>query len=139
MEKQRGLIDHEREAMRKSDHVNAIKSHEHFDALCASAGLVVTERRYYNVVFKAVVEDLLLRLYEQSRRRPAAPKDASVQTPRHAHDTPAARPPGRVLLAVAQALTWILKLDVVLFGGIRTGPFFGLLRPVPPGAGPQGT
>ena len=54
--------------MRKSDHVNAIRSHEHFDALCASAGLVVTERRYYNVVFKAVVEDLLLRLYEQWRR-----------------------------------------------------------------------
>ena len=27
-----GLIDHEREAMRKSDHVNAIRSHEHFDA-----------------------------------------------------------------------------------------------------------
>ena len=35
---ERGLIDHEREAMRKSDHVNAIRSHEHFDALCASAG-----------------------------------------------------------------------------------------------------
>ena len=28
-------------------------------------------------------------------------------------------------------LTWLLKLDVVLFGGVRTGPFFGLLRPVP--------
>jgi len=30
---------------------------------------------------------------------------------------------------VALALTWLMKLDVVLFGGIRTGPFFGLLRP----------
>jgi ubiquinone/menaquinone biosynthesis C-methylase UbiE len=128
-----GLIDHEREAMRKSDHVNAIRSHEHFDALCASAGLIVTERRYYNVVFKAVVEDLLLRLYEQRRRRiaPAATARAG-----HAHETPsvAPRPPGRVVLAVAQALTWVLKLDVVLFGGIRTGPFFGLLRPAPPRA-----
>ena len=34
---QRGLIDHEREAMRKSDHRNAIRSHEHFDELCAAA------------------------------------------------------------------------------------------------------
>jgi hypothetical protein len=130
---ERGLIDHEREAMRKSDHVNAIKSHEHFDALSASAGLVVTERRYYNVVFKAVVEDLLLRLYEQRRRGAPAPHGHG-----HAHaqeDGPAAaigaRPPGRAVLAVAHALTWLLKLDVVLFGGIRTGPFFGLLRPGP--------
>ena len=34
--------------------------------------------------------------------------------------------PGRVLMAAATALTWLLKLDVVLFGGVRTGPFFGL-------------
>src|SRR6185503_16549530 len=66
---QAGLIDYEREALRKSDHRNAIRSHEHFEALCAEAGLAVAERRYYNVVFKAVVEDLLLRLYEQWRRR----------------------------------------------------------------------
>ena len=59
---QAGLIDHEREAMRKSDHRNAIRSHEHFDALCAAAGLRVSERRYYNVFFKAVIEDLFLRL-----------------------------------------------------------------------------
>jgi hypothetical protein len=32
-------------------------------------------------------------------------------------------------MGVAQALTWLLKLDVVLFGGVRTGPFFGLLVP----------
>jgi ubiquinone/menaquinone biosynthesis C-methylase UbiE len=129
---ERGLIDHEREAMRKSDHVNAIRSHEHFDALCFSAGLVVTERRYYNVVFKAVVEDLMLRLYEQRRRgRPAAAVAAHAHDAPHA-ETPEAPPPGRAVLAVAQALTWLLKLDVVLFGGIRTGPFFGLLRPLPP-------
>jgi SAM-dependent methyltransferase/uncharacterized protein YbaR (Trm112 family) len=57
-----GLIDHEREALRKSDHRNAIRSHEHFERLCAEAGLRVAERRYYNVVLKAVIEDLLLRL-----------------------------------------------------------------------------
>ena len=128
---ERGLIDHEREAMRKSDHVNAIRSHEHFDALCDSAGLVVTERRYYNVVFKAVVEDLLLRLYEQRRRGPAASGATQTSAQAHGGHLPDAdaRAPGRFVLAVAHALTWILKLDVVLFGGIRTGPFFGLLRP----------
>jgi ubiquinone/menaquinone biosynthesis C-methylase UbiE len=135
-----GLIDHEREAMRKSDHRNAIRSHEHFESLCAAAGLRVAERRYYNVVAKAVVEDLLLRLYEQARRsrseeRPHVPQDP----PGHgaAARTIGAPPPGRALQAVAAALTWILKLDVVLFGGIRTGPFFGLLVP-DGGAGARG-
>jgi SAM-dependent methyltransferase len=130
---QAGLIDHEREALRKSDHRNAIRSHEHFDRLCADAGLEVTARRYYNVVVKAVVEDLGLRLFEQATRK----NEARSATDEHGHDHGnghgnQVRPgpsPGRGLLAVATALTWLLKLDVVLFGGIRTGPFFGLLRP----------
>jgi ubiquinone/menaquinone biosynthesis C-methylase UbiE len=128
---QAGLIDHEREAMRKSDHRNAIRSHEHFDELCAGAGLRVAERRYYNVVFKAVVEDLGLRLFEQWKRRgqrtPSTPEGAA-----HDHDRGAAvgsSAPSPSLLAVARGLTWLLKLDVVLFGGVRTGPFFGLLVP----------
>jgi SAM-dependent methyltransferase len=128
-----GLLDHEREALRKSDHVNAIRSHEHFDLLCAGAGLEVVERRYYNVVLKAVVEDLLLRLLQQARRRrrpaeagsrPAEQRERAV----HVHVAP---PPGRAVLALGLALSWLLKLDVVLFGGLRTGPFFGLLRPRP--------
>jgi len=153
---ERGLIDHEREAMRKSDHVNAIRSHEHFEALCAEAGLEVAERRYYNVVFKAVVEDLLLRLFEQWRRRKRAAAPVSGTTPPadHAREEHGAKPtdgdgtppaprtiggppPHRALLLVATALTWLLKLDVVLFGGVRTGPFFAVLRPR--GAGRAGT
>jgi SAM-dependent methyltransferase len=126
-----GLIDHEREALRKSDHRNPIRSHEHFEALCAEAGLEVAARRYYNVVVKAVVEDLGLRLFEQARRgRGKAPAAlAHDHGHGHAHPPAAAPSPGPLLVAVATALTWLLKLDVVLFGGVRTGPFFGLLRP----------
>jgi len=153
-----GLIDHEREAMRKSDHKNAIRSHEHFEEMCAAAGLRVAERRYYNVVFKAVVEDLLLRLVEQWRRRqrPSAPHGlsdapdaaadiADIAHPAHREpgsqlpSTVGAPPPGRIALAVALGLTWLLKLDVVLFGGIRTGPFFGRLEPSRPAGGPGAT
>jgi SAM-dependent methyltransferase len=114
-----GLIDVERERLRKSDHKNAIRSHEHFEAVCAEAGLRLLERRYYNVVFKPLVEDLLLRLYE---RRGATAARARTANP------PAAAAPRRGTLALGRALTWLLKLDVVLFGGIRTGPFFGLLE-----------
>lgn len=130
---ERGLIDHEREAMRKSDHVNAIRSHEHFDELAGAAGLVVAERRYYNVVLKAVVEDLLLRLWEQRARRKATGGHAHEHGGGHGHvHAPSGpRPRGRAVLHLARALTWLLKLDVVLFGGVRTGPFFGLLVPRP--------
>jgi SAM-dependent methyltransferase len=123
---ERGLIDHAREALRKSDHRNAIKSHEHFDALCEAAGFRVTKRRYYNVVFKAVIEDLLLRLYEQRRRRGRTGGDAASAAP---HGQGESRAPGRGLVAVGRALTVLLKLDVILFGRIRTGPFFGRLEP----------
>ena len=121
-----GLIDHEREALRKSDHVNAIRSHEHFDALCEATGLRVLERRYYNVVFKAVVEDLLLRMLQHARRDAKAPLPMSP----HAHALAApATAPGPLVVAAATLATWLLKLDVLLFGRIRTGPFFGLLAP----------
>ena len=124
---EKGLIDHAREAMRKSDHRNAIRTHEHFEALCAQAGLRVSERRYYNVVFKAVVEDLLLRLYEQARRRRSSTPSGGSEEPSLPHEP--ARAPGRLAVSVGRALTALLKLDVILFGRIRTGPFFGLLEP----------
>jgi SAM-dependent methyltransferase len=131
---QAGLIDHEREALRKSDHRNAIRSHEHFDGLCAEAGLEVAERRYYNVVVKAVVEDLGLRLFEQATRKRAGAAEPAGHGHGDEHDHGAALPapaPGRLMIGAANALTWLLKLDVVLFGAVRTGPFFGLLRPRP--------
>lgn len=144
---QAGLIDHEREAMRKSDHRNAIRSHEHFEEMCAAAGLQVAERRYYNVFFKAVIEDLLLRLVEQwrRRRRPHHPEPhphGAASEVEHASPVPrtvGAPAPGRLALAVALGLTWFLKLDVVLFGGIRTGPFFARLEPTLGTAPPRGS
>ena len=123
-------LSHEREAMRKSDHKNPIRSHEHFDSLCAATGWRVAERRYYNVVLKAVIEDLLLRLAQHARRGRHGPARASAQA---AGDLR----PGRWALGLAQVLTWLLKLDVVLFGSIRTGPFFGLLRPRASAPGPE--
>lgn len=124
-----GLIDHEREAMRKSDHRNAIRSHEHFDALSAAAGLRVVERRYYNVFFKAVIEDLFLRLVEQ-RRRKRTPATHGDRTPQAATAVlRGASRPSAFAVFVATILTWLMKLDVVFFSRVRTGPFFARLEP----------
>lgn len=133
-----GLLDYEREALRKSDHKNAIRSHAHFDSLCREAGLEVAARRYYNVLFKAVIEDLLFRMYQHARnggRRAAAHP--------HAHDPVAATQasfapaPGRLVLGLGRALTLLLELDVWLFSGIRNGPFFAVLRPLPADGSPR--
>lgn len=131
---QAGLWDHEREAMRKSDHRNPIRSHEHFDALAATAGFRVIERRYYNVVFKAVIEDLLLRLVERFRNGTPM-SHAHEHAPLPTEGVPKSiggPPPGRFAFFVAQALTQLLKLDILFWSGVRTGPFFGLLEPVRP-------
>jgi SAM-dependent methyltransferase len=125
-----GLLDAERERLRKSDHRNAIRSHEHFAALAAEAGLTVLRRRYYNVVLKAVVEDLVLRLYEQRRRKPRREGSPPGETTaRGVEGARPVRPYGRFAVALGWLLTELLELDVALFGWIRTGPFFGLLAP----------
>lgn len=124
-----GHLDSDKEAMRKADHVNAIRSHEHFDELARAAGFVVTKRVYYNVVAKAVIEDLALKLvqHRQAQAKPGSTSAtaAPAKTPSHIVGRPA---PGAAAVAVARGLTSLLMLDVQLFGSVRTGPFFGLLK-----------
>jgi ubiquinone/menaquinone biosynthesis C-methylase UbiE len=129
---QMGLVDSEKEALRKSDHINAIKSHEHFDEIAKSAGLRVQERIYYNVVAKAVVEDLALKMLEQRNRKKSTAAAGSGRSPEkaatsHIVGRPAPSPATRF---VARGLTRVLMLDVALFGRVRTGPFFGVLAPI---------
>jgi hypothetical protein len=126
-----GLVDSEKEAMRKSDHINAIRSHEHFDEIANSAGLRVQERVYYNVFAKAVVEDLVLKILEQQKRRRSARGESGASLGQATSSHIVGRPaPSAGALFVARGLTRILMLDVALFGKVRTGPFFGVLCPV---------
>ncbi len=126
-----GLVDSDKEALRKSDHINAIRSHEHFDEIAQSAGLRVEARVYYNVFAKAVVEDLALKVLEQrSLRKAAAGGPAGLReraAPGHIVGRPAPSATARFL---ALGLTQVLMLDVALFGRVRTGPFFGVLAPL---------
>ena len=127
-----GLVDSDKEAMRKSDHINAIRSHEHFDEIARSAGLKVEERFYYNVFAKAVVEDLALKMLEQRNRKKAErAADNSTSGSKAAASHIVGRPaPSASARFVARGLTQVLMLDVALFGKVRTGPFFGVLAPL---------
>ena len=126
-----GLVDSDTEAMRKSDHVNAIRSHEHFDEIARAAGLVVEKRVYYNVFAKAVVEDLALKMIEQRNRKKATKQeaDARADAGKPASHVIGRPEPSASARFVARGLTSVLMLDVAAFGSVRTGPFFGVLRP----------
>jgi SAM-dependent methyltransferase len=126
----RGLVDNKPERDRKSDHVNALKSYEQLESLLAESGFRIERIRYYNVVMKAVIEDLFLPLVEHNlwRRRQKAKGPLSKNTS-EADETSAERPNvGRWAHAPLALATALLRLDVALFGRVRTGPFFLLLR-----------
>ena len=128
----RGLVDNRPERERKADHRNALRSYQQLEILVADAGFRIEKIRYYNVMFKAVFEDLLLPLLEHNlwrkrsgRKRP--PGEVGEGSIGKAASRPNVGRWAHGPLAVATAL---MKLDVALFGRIRTGPFFLLLRAV---------
>jgi SAM-dependent methyltransferase len=123
----RGLVDNAPERERKSDHRNALRSYEQLEELVGRTGFEVESIRYYNVFFKAILEDLLLPLVEHNFYSKAPPGGEG--------DAPASRVSvkpdvGRWTHGPLALASQLMKLDVVLLGRIRTGPFFLLLRAV---------
>lgn len=140
-----GLLDMTHERLRKSDHQNPLADIPELEAVVRDAGFRMCRLRYYTPLIGGFVENILLRVAERwlVRRRqrqltrtspsPAAESTALRDT-RAAAKATLAR--GGVLLWSMQVLTWLMYLDVVLFGRIRSGPFFALLeRTSEPSAG----
>jgi ubiquinone/menaquinone biosynthesis C-methylase UbiE len=128
----KGLVDNAPERERKSDHRNALASYQLLERLITEAGFQIEDIRYYNVVFKAIFEDLLLPLVEHNvygrtakRKAPSVTSGPSIET---AAPTAARPNVGRWAHGPLALATVLMKLDVLLFGRIRTGPFFLLLR-----------
>ena len=131
----RGWVDNRPERARKADHRNPLRSYEQLDTLIGEAGFRMEKILYYNVVVKAVVEDLLLPLLEHNFWGRKGKRGALERKPGPSPSTKAAgstpRPDvGRWAHGPLALATALMKLDVVLFGRVRTGPFFLLLRNV---------
>jgi SAM-dependent methyltransferase len=129
-----GLIDMRQERLRKSDHLNPLQDIPDLRRVAADAGFRIARIRYYTPIVGGFVENILMRMAEQrlalSRRSAHVAKD---------NDDPlkAARAEGkrrvaesRSTRALLHALTLAMKLDLVLFGRIESGPFFALLERV---------
>jgi SAM-dependent methyltransferase len=131
----RGLMDLSRERLRKSDHLNPLKDLADLEAVVASAGFRIARIRYYTPAVGAVVENLLMRLAEHWLSTRAARRAASAgrvidsgEAARQARAAAKARVDGRGMSYTAlRLITWVMKLDMVLFSRVRSGPFFALL------------
>jgi SAM-dependent methyltransferase len=130
-----GLISLSQEHLRKSDHLNPLADIPDFERAAAEAGFRVARIRYYTPVVGAVVENLLVRLAEgvlarRAARRLGAPGSRPESEPLRAARLDAKRRIAQrgASYTVLRALTWLMKLDILLFGRIRSGPFFALLK-----------
>jgi SAM-dependent methyltransferase len=131
----RHLLDLSRERLRKSDHLNPLADVPDLEALVATAGFKIARIRYYTPAIGAVVENILMRMAEHWLSHRATRRAASAgraidtsEAAKLARSTAKARidDRGPAYLALRLA-TWAMKLDILLFGRIRSGPFFALL------------
>ena len=129
-----GLIDLAQERLRKSDHVNPLADVPDLERTVASAGFRIEKIRYYTPLIGGFIENILMRVTERllarraSRRdaaEPAADATAGVREARLAAKERIAR--GGLVFRGLRAATALMKLDVALFGRVRSGPFFALL------------
>jgi SAM-dependent methyltransferase len=123
-----GLIDLRQERLRKSDHVNPLIDVSDLRSTMANAGFRIERIRFYTPLIGGVVENILLRLAERTvtlavQRRAGA--DAAPREARAAGKRVVAQ--RGVVYRSLRALTWMMKLDLWLFGSIESGPFFALL------------
>ena len=124
----KGLVDNAPERERKSDHRNALESYAQLDTMLARTGFEIENIRYYNVFFKSLIEDLMLPLVEHNFYSKGK-RGGETEVEGHRHADGSVKPDvGRWAHLPLSLASELMKLDVVLFGRVRTGPFFLLLR-----------
>ena len=132
-----GLIDARQERLRKSDHLNPLADIPDLRRVAAETGFRIARIRYYTPLVGGFVENILMRMAERQMARraakrlaqrldPAAADQAAIKEARMAAKAKIAQSP--TTRAVLGALTAAMKLDLLLFGSIESGPFFALLE-----------
>jgi len=133
-----GLVDARQERLRKSDHLNPLADIPELQAVAAAAGFRIARIRYYTPLVGGVIENILVRMAERLMARRAArrlPVSAgagidgrAIREARAAAKSAIAR--SRAVYGVLRALSFAMKVDLVLFGRVRSGPFFALLQKI---------
>jgi SAM-dependent methyltransferase len=138
-----GMIDLRQERLRKSDHLNPLADIQELRRVAAECGFRIRKIRYYTPIAGGFIENILMRIAERRlARRAQQQASARADTGQRMTDEDAlkaARTAGTdriarspALRAVLSASTAVMKLDLLAFGRIESGPFFALLEKVPP-------
>jgi SAM-dependent methyltransferase len=131
------LIDLRQERLRKSDHLNPLQDVPHLERVVAKAGFRIARIRYYTPIVGGFVENIMMRVAERAMARRAAARATTKGAGAAEADAAAireARTAAKQRIAASgptyaalRALSFAMKLDLLLFGRIRSGPFFALL------------
>jgi SAM-dependent methyltransferase len=131
-----GLVDLKQERLRKSDHLNPIADYDDLARVLDECGFTLERITYYTPIVGAFVENILVRVAERVMTRQAKRDDGAGGTPDDVARAVRAAAKDRirqrgVVYAGLRTLSAFMMLDVWLFGRVRSGPFFALLRKRP--------
>jgi SAM-dependent methyltransferase len=134
-----GMIDISQERLRKSDHLNPLADIPELERVVGQAGFRLARITYYTPIVGGFVENILIRMAERAMTRTAARRlqgrkptatatghDAAIREARQSAKERIAHK-GPTYLAL-RALSAVMRLDLALFGRVRSGPFFALLK-----------
>ncbi len=131
------LIDLRQERLRKSDHLNPLQDVPHLERVVDAAGFRIERIRYYTPIVGGFVENIMMRMAERAMARRAAARattrgagaaEADAEAVREARTAAKERiAASGPTYAALRGLSFAMKLDLLLFGRIRSGPFFALL------------
>jgi SAM-dependent methyltransferase len=132
-----GLIDMRQERLRKSDHLNPLADVPDLERVARDAGFRIARITFYTPIVGGFVENIMMRVAERAMAKRAlkqlpagdtaenndarAIKEARSTAKQQIARSPATR-------TALEALSMAMKLDVLLFGRITSGPFFALLE-----------
>ncbi len=132
-----GWVDLRQEHLRKSDHVNPLRDIPDLEQVAGEAGFRIARIRFYTPLVGGFVENILMRVAERAMARRAAQRldrsvsaaeaDAiAIREARTSAKEQIAR--SRTTYVILRGLSLAMKLDLLLFGRITSGPFFALLQ-----------
>ena len=123
-----GLIDLRQEHLRKSDHLNPLRDIPELEQVARDAGFRIARIRYYTPIVGGFVENILMRMAERAMARRAARRLRPSMAPRlrtRGRSAKRGPPPSAQIAsspatyAALRALSFAMKLDLLLFGRIR--------------------
>ncbi len=128
-----GFADLTIEKLRKTDHLNPLMSRAHLDRVAEGAGFTVEQFRYYTPLLSSMAENIVVPVAAHAMaRKVARGGTGSPVVDRAAMRSARLAAKNRIAkrgfaYRVLEAITRVIMLDMVLFGRMRSGPFFALL------------